>query len=355
MWTLPYDFNPGARKRAADPRDVAYRDLIAGAPQVDWSHDFDLLHSIGLNLPLKDQGGSGSCVGQASSYLAEIAEFSETGRFTRLSARDIYSRIYIPPEGGAYGYKGMSVICGRGIATDLSVSSYMNGLPPTETFMRQQNNTPSVIQEALVRKGKNYAIVDTKSIDEIAYAIEHQRGVVFGVAGSNEGWQTGMVRPPEGDERQWGHFLVATKRAVINGVRGIMGPNSWSERWGSLGGYYFIPEDYFSRGFAFNGFTLVDLPNTWLDQINMKRRIRLNGAQDQYTVEGKYKFLIPDLDTLSFIRDEIKIVADGDAEVVSKEEFDSYLTGRALPSVKVDRAARAFYESSKDAFEPNTQ
>ncbi len=350
MYILPSDFNPGGIKRGPDSRDVLYRSLISGAPTVDWSHDFDLLKSIGLTLPVKDQNGSSSCVGQASSSLAEIAEFIETGRHTPLSARDIYSRIYVAPDGGAYGYKGLSTICNRGIATEARVSSYEAGRPPSETFMRIQDNSPAATSEALIRKGKNYAIVDTANIDELAYAIEHQRGIVFGVTGSNEGWQTGIVRPPKPGERVWGHFLVGTKRATRNGVRGIMGPNSWSERWGQLGGHFFVPDYYFSDGWAYNGFTLVDLPNSWLDQINMKRRIVLEGTQDQYVVEGTKKFLIPDLETLTLLREELKVVAEG-LDTVQIGEFNSYLTGRALPSVKVDRLARDFFAGAKDAFE----
>lgn len=351
MWNFPANFNPGAIEHGPDARDIPYGALIPKAYNIDWANDFDLLKHIGLDLPIKDQGASSSCVGQASSYLAEIAEFKETGIFTRLSARDIYSRIYLTPDGGAYGYKGLSTVVNRGVATDERVLSYENGNPPSEAFMRTRDNSPESVHDALVHKGKNYATLDMTNIDELAYAIENQGGIVFGVAGSNPGWQNGMVRPPNPGETRWGHYHLGTRRVTINGTRYIVGPNSWSKYWGE-NGYTYFPESYFSGGFAFDGFTLVDLPNSWLDQIAMKRRIVLAGAQDQYTVEGNRINLIPDLDTLAFLRDESKVVADG-LDTVQKGEFDSYLIGRPWPSVTVDRLARSFYTGAKDAFEPN--
>lgn len=345
-------FGKGAIRRGPDSREVQYSSIYGGNPVVDWSHDYDFLKEIGLNIPIKNQGRSSSCVGQATSYLAETAEFVETKTFTQLSAEDIYSRIYLSPDGGAYGYKGPSTVVTRGVARELLVPSYENGLPPSEAFMRIQNNSPMAIQDALIHKGKNYATINTNSIEEISYAIEHQGCAVFGVVGTDAGWSGngGFARPPLPGESQWGHYLFATKRLTLNGKRYISGPNSWSEQWGS-NGFFFVPESYFDEGFTFNAYTLVDLPNTWYNQINMLRIIKTKDGVDQYTVQGKQKNLIPDAATLGFLIDQG--VVTGQHEDVSQAELDSFNSGKAWASQVVDSLAHTFYEGARDSFEKN--
>lgn len=339
----------GALPRLPDPRDIQYGDYIAGAPAVDWSRPYDVRTVIG-DLPVNNQGGSLSCVGQASSKLAEIAEAFEAKKQTRLSARDVYSRIYVP-EGGAYGYRGLSAIVQRGVATEQRVPSYLypDKEPPTEAFMRTQDNSPEAVEEAKVRVAGNYAHL-SQNIDEMAYAIEHQNGIVFGVVGTNEAWNWGITipRPPQSGESVWYHFVVGVGFKIINGKKHIVVLNSWSEQWGD-NGYCYIPEDYITGGWTFNAMTLIDLPNP-PEKIFMKRVIRVDGRQDQFTVEGNRKQKIPDLETRAFLRDEVKVIPDAEPEVVSKEYFDSLMEGPSWASVKVDRLARDFHHATTDAY-----
>lgn len=339
----------GAFIRSPDPRDVPFSSLIAGAPVVEWIKGYDVEENLNTKVGVEDQGSGQSCVAQAWSTYAEIADFFEQRLPVDLSSRDIYSRIFIPPDGGAYGYKGGSILQARGVAEEKFVLSYISGNPPDEAFMRIQNNDPDVAKNAAVRKIKGYAFITNGNIDELAYAIQNNHGAVFGVTGSNNGWQTGYPRPPLQGESMWGHFLYASGFKIINGKKYIYGPNSWGRGWGQ-GGYYFLSEDYFAQGWTFNGMTLVDLPNNWQQTINMKDLIKLGDSPEQYMVESGIRIRIPDIETKGWLRDKLKIILDT-PRVVTREEFDRLQDGGSFPSYRLHLRLGAIYSDFKDAFE----
>jgi len=345
MFIFPPNFNPGAKPRSLDARDVPFSALIPKAYTIDWTHGYDVLKALGYDMPVKNQNGSLSCVGQASAYLAQIQEFVETKNHVELSAKDIYSRIYIGPEGGAYGYKGLSAITARGIAQDTLVPSNEGGQPPSEAYMRLRDDSDTVTKNALIRKARGYAYIDMSNPDELAYAIQQNHGAVFGALGDNEGWQTGYPVPPK-SATPWGHFLVLTGFKEISGKKMFWGLNSWGESWG-VNGFYFITEEYLTGGWAFNAMTLADLPNNRQEIINMKRIIKLVDSQDVYVVEGGRKMKVPDFSTFEYLRDEVKIIT-GSPEVVEKAEFDALVVGKSMPSVVGDQFVKDAYVFFKD-------
>ena len=335
----------GAIPRKADARDIIYRDYIAGFSPIDWDVPYDVRDKIG-ELPVNDQGQGLSCTGQASSKLAEIAnafEIKQVNHYVRLSARDIYSRIFIS-SGGAYGFKALSKIVERGVATENRVPSGQD-----EQSMRVQDNSPSATEEALIYQAKSYAFVSA-NIDEMALAIKNQNGIVFGVIGTNGGWSGDRPRYPQPGEEVWYHFITGIGYKLIGGKKHIVILNSWGEEWGD-NGYGYISEDYIAWGWTFNAMTLLDLPNP-PEKIFMKRVVRLDGTQDQYILESGRKVLIPDLETRAFYRDVLKIIPDSEPEVIQKAEFDSYMESEPL-SMGVMRATKNAYPFFKDAFEKN--
>lgn len=342
-------FGKGAIKRNPDFRDILFRDYIAGAGTVNWDEPYDIRSVIGT-LPINNQNGSSSCVGQSCSKLAEIAEAFESKNQTRLSARDVYSRIYAP-EGGAFGYKGLSIIVNRGVATEVRVSSYNQGNPPDEAFMRIRDDSNEATQEALVRKAKAYAHI-SQNIDEMAYAIKNQNGIVFGVIGTNQGWAFGkyIPEPPKSGEEVWYHFIVGIGYKKIGDKKYILIQNSWGKEWGNQG-TALISEDYILGGWTFNAMTLIDLPNL-PEKIFMKRVVKVDGSSDQWIVESGRRILIPDLETLAWYRDVLKIIPDASPEVIQQSEFDSLMESEAV-SMGVMRAVRNAYPYFKDAMEKN--
>ena len=340
------EFGKGLKPRSPDPRDVLFKDLIPlGAPAVDWNKGYDVRLEIG-DLKVENQGPSQTCVGQSTSKLAEVLNRFEEGRFIDLSPRDIYSHIFITPDGGAWLYKGPSYLVARGNAEELVVPSYMypDKEPPTEAFMRIKDDSDRAVQNAGIRKAKGYAVV-SPNIDEMALAIQNNKAVILGFAGSNEGWQTAFPIPPQDNQALWGHAVLAIGFKMIDGRKHLIFLNSWSNLWGD-NGFGYLSQNYFDSGKVFNGYTVVDLPNQYLKQISMKDLIMLSGTSDQFLVSSGRKLKIPDIETRDYLRDIVEIIT-GEPRVVEQEEFNSFATGKSMPSVKGDqfvRDAYAFYK-----------
>lgn len=287
MKNFPPDFNPGLIPRDLHPAEPRYGDIF-GVPYFDWDAGFDVAENLGLIIKVDDQGLSLSCVGQAFSKYAEILNFAETKKQVNISARDVYSRIFIPPTGGAYLRSGAALLARRGAAEEYLVPS-----GPEEVLMREVRDDSEVEANAKIYKAREYAAV-APNIDEIANAVKRQNGLVIGVIGSNEGWQSSVPRPPEKYERMWGHSFLILGAKRINGIKTIYGPNSWGEDWGQHKGFVYITEEYFHTGYVFHGYTVVDLPNPETghiflrDLIYRERSQEVKFLQDVLKIEGTF-------------------------------------------------------------------
>lgn len=340
----------GGLYRTKDPRDIdysAYLDHLSAAPSsVVWDDKGYRVENDGIILKVEDQGQSLSCVAQAWSKLREILVQYKIKSFKDLSAHDIYSRIY-EPEGGAYGYKGGGLVVNHGVAEESIVPSYIAKTPPTEDFMRTINNSPQALQSAAIFKIQAYGNLND-NIDQYADAIKRQHGIVFGVVGSNLGWSSAYPRPPVEGEDFWYHFIVGVGYKLINGKKYIIILNHWSERWGD-GGFGYLSEDYFGKGWVFNGMVAIDLPGDLPIKIDMKDLVRQANSDEQYTVTDGELTRIPDVETLQFLADQ-KIVT-GDARVLSNLEFDRYKNnGLVWPSLKITKAIQGIFPDLEDAF-----
>jgi hypothetical protein len=101
-----------------------------------------------------------------------------------------------------------------------------------------------------------YAKVDNASFTGLKRAIIQNGVILAGYHGSNEGWATAFVRPPQGNEEVWGHAV-----SLIGWTdEYLVGQNSWGTGWGSQGIFY-IPESYAPiEAWA----VLVDLPDDFV-------------------------------------------------------------------------------------------
>jgi len=267
--------NPGAYPDIFDSRDYIYENICAGAEPIDWNISFEL-----EPLKVENQNGSGSCVGQAWAKYLEELERKENNTFTDLSARFIYSQIYLP-SGGAYIRNGGKLAVEQGCPTESILPSY----PATEEAMRISIDiTEEIRDNAFFYKSKAYASIEHKdNIDIVAQAIKQNHGVVTGVQGENSGWKVAWVTPPK-DGGDWGHAIYLVGYGMINGKKYIKFINSWSDGWGDKG-YGYLSEDYFTSGNVFALWTLVDQPNT-ADETNMLRIIGDRSSKKQY-IKGK--------------------------------------------------------------------
>src|ERR1035437_5046563 len=82
-----------------DPRDIKYEEHIGGFSPFDWATGFDIEKKLNFTLPIKNQWSSESCVGQGWSYKAAIANLVITGKYDEVSAKAIYSQIFLSGGG----------------------------------------------------------------------------------------------------------------------------------------------------------------------------------------------------------------------------------------------------------------
>lgn len=242
-------FGKGAFPDPIDERDVDAVPLMAS---VDLPRKFSLRSSI----KIKNQKQTLSCVGHAGSYYAEALNNKEEGALTQLSARDLYSRIYVPPTGGAWLRDAMKAIVDQGIVLEADAPS----IPTSEAAFRKRDDiTPEEVERGKRYQAKAYGLLPANSYELWKQAIFQNWGVLTGATMSNAGWVNAHVRPPLFGEPLVGHGVWAC--GWDDDIQKIEFANSFGEFWGE-GGFGWIGQDYFNSGLLFNPWTLVDKPNT---------------------------------------------------------------------------------------------
>lgn len=227
----------GALVDSPDSRDFK-AESVMGTPIIDWNADFFLPEP-----PNNDQNGSSSCVAQAWSY------YHWQLRNKDFSRRDLYARIFLP-GGGAYIREGGLQIVKLGQATRDEVP---DPAIETETDMCKGTGTPN--QQSSDQELNSFVIADI-SIDNVAWAIEQYKGLVFGVQGSNAGWvDMANPRPAASNEVIWGHALYLFGRHMHNGLKCVIAKSSWGNSGNTT--THHIKENYFVSGAIFNPWTLI--------------------------------------------------------------------------------------------------
>ena len=126
--------NPGCLPDPKDERDYIYQPMGMGAVLVDWEKGYDIESIVGKINP-KNQFGSYSCVGQATSYYTSVLERLETGVQDEVSAKAVYSQITLGKDRGAYLRDGMKLIKEWGAVFENKVKSYKADGTTDEDFM----------------------------------------------------------------------------------------------------------------------------------------------------------------------------------------------------------------------------
>lgn len=243
-------FGKGALQSETDVRD--YKFAPRGA--FDWSKGFDIEKIIGQPLVVKDQNGSGSCGGQAWATYGEVLEAIATGNYEPRSARWIYSHTHVPSSGSA-GRVNCDFVIKNGFALETDATSYENGKPPSEAFMRRiPRLSKKGVEVAQVSRALSYLNVGL-SIEAVAQAIQTHNGVILAVTGQDNGtWRSAFPKPPTKGE--WNHWVYAGKVKTIKGKKYIGVLNSWGKRTGE-NGWQWLGEDYFKSGYIYESWTLA--------------------------------------------------------------------------------------------------
>lgn len=228
------DLPKGCIPDTPDERDFKIESLGALRP-VDWNTDFRVQDPGD-----EDQGTSDSCVAQAWSY------YHKNLHGKNYSRRDLFARIAL--DYGAQIRDGGWQIVNNGQATRDEVPD-----PTPETPQNMRDKTGITQAKEADDKELNYFSLP-KDIDSVAAAVNAYDGVVFGVTGSNPGWQNlSEPRPPQGSETRWGHALYAMGYHTHSGQKCIIAKSSWCN---SVKEHH-IKQDYFLSGNTFNPWTLI--------------------------------------------------------------------------------------------------
>jgi hypothetical protein len=237
--------NPGGLPDIPDERDFRYEDVLGtGARSFDWKAGYDIEVAINSQLPVDDQNGSTSCGGQAFAKYDAVLEAATTWSFEKSSPLYIYNQTAVVINGVPQGSRlrdNADLVVKQGVALESLCPSYDHGKPPTDAFMlRKGAITTAAADSAKLRKGLSYAYVGV-NIDLFAQAIRDNRGLVFLVAGQDNGtWYSPFPKPPQ--YRQWGHFMYAGRAKLIDGKKYIGALQSWGPNAGDNGWQWFGEE-----------------------------------------------------------------------------------------------------------------
>lgn len=251
---------------------TAFRDFrLEIASAILLPSQFSLKNKVGI---IKNQNGSSSCVAQAFSAYAELLNNVETNQSVQLSARDIYSDIYLP-QGGAYLKDAAVKITQTGVIPEKEASSYLSdGTPPTESYMRNRSDITGQAQDdGMTYIAKSYVTWNNTNIDLYKQAIVQGNGAVVACAGTNYCWQNAEIQIPQITD--WSHAVLLV--GYDDSKKQFTFLNSWGGSWGD-GGFGYLPYEYVTKGLVSNPMTLIDYPNTqymlWISLIqNLKDKI----------------------------------------------------------------------------------
>jgi hypothetical protein len=207
------------------------------------------------NIPIKNQGSSSSCGGQAGSYWIELVDKAMSNDDIQFSAKSIYSPIAYP-KGGTTVTDLQNQITNHGANFESDVPSYYVNGTTDESFMYSTAwMTPALSLKALRDAGR-VAINVPIDMESIAQAIRDYGAVIIEIAGQNNGtWLNATPTPPSKINANplWYHFICGTSAGMLNGQKVIAFANSW----GQIGdnGFQYLTEDYVNSGYVIDCFT----------------------------------------------------------------------------------------------------
>lgn len=235
-------FGHGGIPDTVDSRDHHYSDIAGASAPFDWNVGYDIEAELPRKIPVKNQGQSFSCGGQAWSYFMEILEAIDSKTFEERSAKFIYAQTFVK-GGGSAGRTNCDLVSKQGDAMESVLSSYSAPGVTSEAWMTQVSDiTPNVRENAKLSQSKGYANPFIQ-IDSLAQAARDQKGVIIGVYGQNNGtWTSAYPQPPKTNDT-WGHWLYIGKAKIVNGKKYLGVLNSWGGDVGEWG-WQWLGEEY---------------------------------------------------------------------------------------------------------------
>jgi len=261
----------GCYKDKFDSRDRELDHLLSFG-STDEVFDYDVEKDLGITLPTKNQASQRSCVGQAIAYYAQVLNVHDIRRSRKMmpsytanefemSAKSIYSYIYIPSTGGAYIRDGILRYKKQGINLEKTVPT--NNLTEEEVRDISWSNDWRAREARILRAKEARRVVAMTNIYTVARAIKQCKGIILGFEVQNNGtWRS--LRPKPSVRPTDGHCMYAGRvRTLSSGKIEIGCKNSWGDDVGEDGWQWF-GEEWFAGGHAFGGWAVIDKPNIFI-------------------------------------------------------------------------------------------
>lgn len=226
MSDVQFEKGTGDVPQEVDERDYKLEEVFRGEVSVKWENK---PVKAWKRLPIMDQGTTSMCGGFTIAKVLGNENLLETGRYTELSPRDIYSRAYLP-DGGVYARTAMEMGKKYGATVHQLMPTYDKdfNIISEEEGRKRDDETSFTNDIAQLTRGGAYAQIPV-DIDEIAKVIARGKAVAISTRFNNGGF-TPEVHLTAGGIH--GHLIAGLDFTIWNGKKAIIFDNSWGYDWG---------------------------------------------------------------------------------------------------------------------------
>jgi len=266
FWQTPQA--PGAkndtRKKAEKEKDFLFKEIVSDSSQPifvekgpeEWRR-----------FPIKDQDGSGTCVGQSMSKILGILRYLEDGHYIDFSATDIYQRRMNKNWGdgrGMIGVDAFNIVKKHGCTLELLMPSQKMSEQKVEDVKRKDYYEK--VGKVIGGIG-NYVMYDPKrDFDKIVGTIQlTQKPVMVWFMFDYNEW-TGVPRLRENSKLSVHHSVTAVDACLYKGKEALIIEDSWGRRYG-LDGRRVITREFFEDRNTFAAYP-INLKNVEVETRN---------------------------------------------------------------------------------------
>ena len=228
--------------------------------------------------PVRNQGGSGTCVMQTCALICGIENFLEEGKFIEFSV-DLYNFRINKDSAGMTGVNALDLLKNKGLTLEILLPSMNMG----ESQIAKLKRSISDDEIAKIFRIKDYWQLPF-NLEQIATIMENGRK--NGVAKPLMVWfmfprkeWTAIPKLSNSNYDMVHHSVTAIDYGILNGKRGLFIQDSWGLHNSTEGGLRFISEDYLKR-MTFCAY-VNDLPNDHEETQSMFTRILRYGSRGE--------------------------------------------------------------------------
>jgi hypothetical protein len=203
--------------------------------------------------PIKNQNGSGMCVGFATSTMLGIENHIEENRYLDISALDIYDRRNNKPQEGMWFQNALDIASKFGACT--------GDLLPYQNLTERQANLPVIRTSEMLNVAQKYKasayVALPLNIDSIASIINQGKAVLLGFRFNYEEWTDTPYIATNNPKLH--HAVAGVDFTLWKGEKCIVIQDSWGEFFG-LKGLRRITQKFLNARCTYAGY-LIDQPN----------------------------------------------------------------------------------------------